>query len=74
MPATIRPVGVLKNYVDEQEQVMIACGMSVRQALVNLKIPPEIVALVLVNGKAEHKDYIVQDGDELKIIAVLGGG
>jgi molybdopterin converting factor small subunit len=39
-----------------------------------LNIPPDVVALVLVNDTQQSKDYRVQDGDVVKLLAVVGGG
>jgi sulfur carrier protein ThiS len=46
----------------------------VRQALVELGIPPEVVALVVVNEEQQAKDYVLQDGDVVRVLAVIGGG
>ena len=37
-------------------------------------MPPELAALVLVNDEQQSKDYVLQDGDVLKLMAVIGGG
>ena len=42
--------------------------------MVDFGMPPEVVALVLVNDEQETKDYVIQDGDYVKLIAVIGGG
>jgi len=39
-----------------------------------LGMPPEIVVLVLVNDVQQSKDYCLQDGDVVKLAAVVGGG
>jgi molybdopterin converting factor small subunit len=39
-----------------------------------LGIPPEIVAMVLVNDVQQPKDYCMQDGDIVRLIMVVGGG
>ena len=49
-------------------------GRSVRQTLVDLGVPPELVALVLVNDVQQDKDYVLSDGDFVRVIAVIGGG
>jgi len=35
---------------------------------------PEMVAGVVVNGDLQSKDYILQDKDDVKLIAVMSGG
>lgn len=74
MTATIRPYGILKEYIGGVYDTTIEAGLSVRQAMVNMGMPPEVVALVLVNDEQESKDYVIQDGDYIKLIAVIGGG
>jgi sulfur carrier protein ThiS len=74
MTATIRPYGILKAYIGGQFDITIDAGVSIRQAMVNFGMPPEVVALVLVNDEQESKDYVIQDGDYVKLIAVIGGG
>jgi len=72
--ATVRPVGTLKSYIGGQTEVAVDAGRTVRETMTALGIPPEIVALVLVNDAQQPKDYVLQDGDVVKLIAVIGGG
>ena len=74
MTDTIRPIGAIKTYIQPEKSVDVPEGQSVRQALQAIGIPVELVALVLVNDDAQSKDYILHDGDEVKIMAVIGGG
>lgn len=74
MTAKIKPAGMLKSYVGNQAEVEVEPGRSVRQTLSDVGIPPELVALVVVNDVHETKDYCLQDGDVVKVLAVIGGG
>lgn len=74
MPAKFMLIGSLKNYTDGRKEVTVEAGRSVRDSLAGLGIPPEIVALVLVNETHQTKDYLLRDGDEVKVMAVIGGG
>lgn len=74
MPAILRPIGPLKSYLPGQVEVEVAAGQSIRAALESLGIPPQLVALALVNGAQQPKDYLLQEGDEVKVLAVIGGG
>jgi sulfur carrier protein ThiS len=74
MPAYIRPVGALKSYIGGQSEVAVEAGRTVRETIAALGMPPEIVALVLVNDAQQPKDYVLQDGDAVKLMAVIGGG
>jgi sulfur carrier protein ThiS len=74
MTATIHPVGQLKNYFANQSTITVEKGQTVREVLVAAKILPEMVAGVVVNGDLQSKDFILQDADDVKLIAVMSGG
>ena len=74
MTATIRPYGILKSYIDGELEVTVEAGRTIRQVLVDLGVPPEVVALVLVNDEQQSKDYLLRDGDMVKLMAIVGGG
>lgn len=74
MSATIRPFGMLRDYLHGEREAQVPDGQTVRQALGALGIPPQVVALVLVNDQPQDKDYTLQEGDVVKIMAVIGGG
>jgi len=74
MIARIRPLGILKSYAGGQDEVMVEAGRTVRETITALGIPPEIVAMVLVNDAQQPKDYILQDEDVVRLIMVVGGG
>lgn len=74
MSAKVRPFGILKSYIGGEYETTVESGITIRQAMVSFGMPPEVVALVLVNDEQESKDYIIQDGDYVKLIAVIGGG
>ncbi len=74
MAATLRPVGHLRSYIHGEQEVIVQDNLSVRQALEGLGIPPEIVALVVVNEEQQTKEYILRDGDNVRVLAVIGGG
>jgi sulfur carrier protein ThiS len=75
MTVYIRPKGMLKDYIGGRDEAEVAPGQTVRAALLALGIPPEIVALVLINDVYEtDKDIVLQDGDVVRLMAVIGGG
>jgi len=75
MPVILRPVGHLKSYLKDQKELVVPAGLSVRETLRAAGIPPEVVALVVVNDVHQtDKDTILQDGDIVRIMAVIGGG
>lgn len=74
MPAIIFPVGILKTQANGATSLTVPDGISIRQGLILISIPSELVALVIVNGEAKDKDYILANNDQVKIFAVVGGG
>lgn len=74
MPVLLRPMGMLKDYVAGQSELTVEPGRSIRETMRALGMPPELAALVLVNDEHQNKDYVLQDGDVLKLMAVIGGG
>ena len=69
-------VGTLKKYTQGQEKMFFEpegeCRVS--ELLEELGIPSPLVAIVLVNGKQVSKDYALKEGDEVKLIPLVGGG
>ncbi|MGB9521267.1 MAG: MoaD/ThiS family protein [Anaerolineales bacterium] len=74
MTAILKPFGILREYIHGASQVSIPSNITVREAITALNIPAEIVALVVVNGAQQSKDYLIQEDDEIKLLAVVGGG
>jgi len=74
MDATLKLYGPLKDYAGGQMQVSLPAGQTVRQALEAVGVPVILVALVVVNEEPQDKDYRLQAGDVVKVMAVLGGG
>jgi len=74
MTATIRPLGMLNTYIGEFKETSVEAGISVRETLNLIGINPDLVAGVFVNEELQTKDYILQDGDIVKLLAVIGGG
>jgi sulfur carrier protein ThiS len=65
---------MLKSYIGGQAEISVEAGRTVRAAVTAMGMPPEIVALVLVNDVQPSKDYYLQDGDVVKLAAFVGGG
>ena len=69
-------VGMLRQYVDGKDAVSLekGAGRSVRDLIESLNIPSALVGAVLIGGQLVTKDYVLQDGQEVKLIALIGGG
>ncbi len=74
MSAKLRPIGHLKSLVNGQDELDVEPGSTVRATLEKAGIRSELVALVMVNDEQRDKDYVVQEGDVVKVMAVIGGG
>jgi sulfur carrier protein ThiS len=75
MSVILRPIGHLKSMVNDQTEISVPSGISIREALASIKVPSELVALVVVNGvHTTDKDTLLNDGDVVKLMAVIGGG
>ena len=74
MLATLRPSGALKAYIGGKDEIAVESGRTVRETLSALNIPPEVVALVVVNEEQQSKDYVIAEGDVVRVLAVIGGG
>jgi sulfur carrier protein ThiS len=74
MAATLRLSGALKEVVGGRDHFEVEAGCSVRETLAGLGIVPDTIALVVVNNEQQSKDYIIQEGDAIRVLAVIGGG
>jgi sulfur carrier protein ThiS len=74
MSAKVRLGASLKILLDMKDEFNVEPGESVRETLLLRGIKPELVALVSVNGEMQSKDYVIQEGDEIRLLAVVGGG
>lgn len=70
----LTPVGILKRYVSDQSALVVTAGRTVAEVLEDLGIPPELVAIVMVNGLQQPKSYRLQEGDKVKLVPLMGGG
>ncbi len=75
MPVRVIPVGVLRPSPSKDDIVFeAACGQTVHEMLRRLAIEPDLVAMVLINGRQVPKDTVLRDGDLVKLIPFVGGG
>jgi sulfur carrier protein ThiS len=74
MTATFRLGASLKNLLGSKGEFTVDPGKTVGDTLVSLGIKPELIAMVSVNNELQTKDYLIQDGDTITLMAVIGGG
>ncbi len=73
---SVIPVGMLRQYVGGKERLALAgwAGRSISELLETLGIPSALVGVVLIGGQLVDKGHLLQDGEEIKLIALVGGG
>lgn len=74
MSVIIRSMGQLKSFFNDQTEIKVEAGSTVRETLAVLQIQSEIIASVVVNGDLQSKDYTLQEEDDVKLFAVMSGG
>jgi len=74
MSAIFRLSGSLKDVTGGKSEYVVESGQTVRVVLESLGIVPLTIALVVVNEEQQNKDYVIQDGDVIRALAVIGGG
>lgn len=74
MAAKLHLAGHLKALIGGRDAVDVESGLTVRESLAVLGIVPDTIALVVVNEEQQTKDYVLKDGDVVRVIAVIGGG
>ena len=74
MTVIIRLGASLKNLLGSEGQFTVESGHNVRETIISLGINPDLVAMVSVNDEIESKEYIIQEGDAIRLMAVIGGG
>jgi sulfur carrier protein ThiS len=74
MSVTIHFVGQLKSIFNNRSTINVDAGETVCEFLITAQVMPEMVAGVVVNGNLQAKDYVLQDTDDVKLLAVMSGG
>ena len=79
LTATIRPLGGLKSLsrgrlTREDAPIEVQGGRTLEAACLELGLPLDLIALFLVNGVQQPKGYVLRDGDDVRLVALVGGG
>ncbi len=74
MTATLRLSGGMQSMANGKAEFQVAAGQSIREALAGIGLVPETIALAVVNEEQQSKDYVIQEGDVIRVLAVMGGG
>lgn len=70
------PIGLLRSFAKGAERLVLEGkeGQSVEVVCREIGLPIDLGVLFLVNGVPRSKDYLLQLHDEVKVIALVGGG
>jgi len=67
-------VGLLRNYGPAQASLPVEPGETVLDLIRELGLNPDLVAIVMVNGRQQFKSHLLQPGDRVKLLPMVGGG
>ncbi|MDH4208948.1 MAG: MoaD/ThiS family protein [Anaerolineae bacterium] len=70
----LRLVGLLQKYGPEKASIHMEPGQTVSDAVLSLGVNPDLVAIVMVNGRQRSKTYRLEPGDKVKLLPMVGGG
>jgi sulfur carrier protein ThiS len=69
---------ILKKYgegkLDKNNNISIPEHLTLQDLIFHLNIPERLGKVCLVNGNPRDKEYTLSEGDEVKILALMGGG
>jgi sulfur carrier protein ThiS len=73
---TFLPIGLLRSFAKGRERLVLEEkeGQSIEVVCREIGLPIDLGVLFLVNGVPRSKDYLLQPHDEVKVIALVGGG
>jgi sulfur carrier protein ThiS len=67
-------VGLLKKYGPAHASVVVEPNETVVEAIRKLNLDPDLVAIVMVNGRQRSKGDTLTPGDKVKLLPIVGGG
>jgi molybdopterin converting factor small subunit len=68
----IEATGSLRQYIPDNTRLEEA--HTVGQAIEQLRLPPDVALMMLVNRKVAHWTTELHDGDVLRLMPTIGGG
>ncbi|MCJ7716096.1 MAG: MoaD/ThiS family protein [Anaerolineales bacterium] len=78
MKVTVRLFTILKKYgkgkIGKDNYVKLPVSETVQGLIRYLEIPENLGKVYLVNNIPRNDEYTLSDGDEVKILAFIGGG
>ena len=67
-------VGLLREYGPVHASLGVEPGETVVEVIRKLGLDPDLVAIVMVNGRQRSKADTLVPGDKVKLLPIVGGG
>jgi len=67
-------VGLLRKYGPAHASLTVKPGETVVDVIRELGLNPDLVAIVMVNGRQRSKADPLDPGDRVKLVPMVGGG
>jgi sulfur carrier protein ThiS len=67
-------VGLLRKYGPAHASRAVQPGQTIGEVIRELGLNPDLVAIVMVNGRQRSKSDSLQPGDTVKLLPMVGGG
>jgi sulfur carrier protein ThiS len=67
-------VGLLRKYGPARVSRPVEPGQTIAEVIGDLGLNPDLVAIVMVNGRQRSKSDSLQPGDTVKLLPMVGGG
>ncbi len=78
MEVKVKLYKILKKYgegkLDKDNNISIPEHLTLQDLISHLNIPERLGKVCLVNGYRRDLEYTLSEGDEVKILSVIGGG
>ena len=74
MNICIRLYGVFRSGRFKETRQSWPAGSKVAVIVEHLELPPQLLGIVLVNGRHADRDTVLEEGDTLSLLPVLDGG
>jgi len=78
MEVKVKLYTILKKYgegnLDKDNNISIPEHLTLQDLISLLNIPERLGKVFLVNGYPRDKEYTLSEGDEVKILSLIGGG
>ena len=74
MRITVKLVGLFRIDRFKEELKEYPSGVRVVEVIDNLKLPKDVLGIILVNGVHAGEQVVLKEGDTLSILPLLDGG